>query len=449
MITNLAGLLETGQREMRAHALEIIDFGICASDPAEGTYRHVRLTDSYLHVGTDRFKLNEIKNIYVIGAGKGSYPIAQALESILGDRISEGLVIVKRGETRRLEHIDLLEAGHPVPDENSVIGARRLLETARKATSRDLVFAAVTGGASALATLPPPDISLAEIKSLTGLLLRCGAPINDINIVRKHLCELKGGRLVARIQPAQAITLTLDTQPEGGMAWPDVSLADPSTFNDAIKVLHHYDIWEHVAPSIKAYLIHAKTKPELETIKDLEGMRTCILSVGDPLTSCEAGAAKAKELGYKPVILSTFLEGEARETAKTIAGIAMEIIQYNRPFQKPCALISGGELTVTLSEESGLGGPSQEFAVSFAASLRGEHRVVCAALDTDGTDGPTDIAGGIVDGSTASEAISRGINLEEIIKKHDSSHGLNLLNGAVITGHTGTNVLDLRVILIR
>ena len=449
MIKNKSELLSVGQKKLREDALSIIQSGIQASDPGLGTLKNIRVDGDALIVGTDTFDMKAIDHIYVVGAGKGSFPIAEALESLLGERISQGFVVVKKGEKRRLRHIEIIEAGHPIPDQNSIIGAEKIRAIAEKATEKDLVFAAITGGSSALVTLPPGDIQLEEIKTLTDLLLRCGAAINEINIIRKHLCKVKGGQLVAQIQPAEAITLTLNTQPEGGMPWPDMSLADPYTFQDAIDVLHYYDLWECVAPSIRRYLEYAKNSPELETVKSLDGMRTCILSVGDPMTSCEAAAQTARLLGYQPAILSTFMEGEAREVAKSMAGIAMEVERFGRPFKKPCALISGGEFTVTLSGNYGQGGPNQEFALGFAAALLGENEMACAAVDTDGTDGPTDIAGGIVDGLTRKESQKLGISLEDFLKTHDSGTVLGRLNSAIITGHTGTNVLDLRVILIR
>jgi glycerate 2-kinase len=448
LIRNNSELLCHGQRRVREDALKIIESGFRASDPGMGTHRHVKVAGKMLYVGGIEFDLDHINHVYVVGAGKGAYPIAEALEDILGPYITEGVVVAKRGEKRRLKHIEVCEAGHPIPDEDSVTGAEKILAIANKASDEDLVFAAITGGSSALVTLPPDGIRLEEIEELTNLLLRCGAVIREINIVRKHLCRMKGGKLVADVQPAQAITLTLDTQPEG-MPWPDMSLPDPSTFQDAIDVLKYYDLWKQVSPSIREYLIYAKKRPELETVKSLAGMRTVIISVGDPVTTCEAASTTARELGYRSVILSTNMEGEAGDVGKCMAGIAKEIVQYDRPFKRPCALISGGELTVTLAENFGEGGPNQEFVLGFATMWKGENEIACAAVDTDGTDGPTDIAGGIIDGHILKEAKEKKVDLAKFLRKHKSLEALQRLHNAIITGHTGTNVLDLRVILIR
>lgn len=448
LIKNYSTLLSHGQRRVREEALKIITAGIKGADPGLGTYKLLKLDGDLLRIDGKIVNLKEVENIYVVGAGKGSFPIAAALESILGSLITEGVVVVKKGEQRRLKKIEVHEAGHPLPTEESIAGAKKIIEIARKAGEKDLVFAAITGGSSALVTLPPNGIRLGEIQELNDLLLKCGAVIREINIVRKHLCQIKGGRLVAAIQPAEAVTLTLDTAPEG-MPWPDLALADPSTFQDAIDILHHYDLWGKVAPSIREYLTDGLTRPELETIKSIDGMRTSIFSVGDPVSACEAAAECARKLGYNPVILSTNIEGEAKDIGICFAGIAKEIIKRKRPFAPPCALISGGETTVTISKECGTGGPNQELVLGFAHKFKHQAEVACISVDTDGTDGPTEIAGGIVDGLTSERAEKIDIKLEQYIKGHNSSEALMKLDDAIITGHTGTNVMNLRVVLIR
>lgn len=448
ILKNFDALVSHGHQRARRDALEIIEAGIMGADPGVGTYKLVRLEGDLLHVGEKVFNLKEIEHIYVVGAGKGSYPIAEALEDILGDRITDGIVVVKRGEKRRLQRIDVHEAGHPIPDEDSITGARKILKVVEKAEEKDLVFAAITGGSSSLVTLPPEGITLQEMQDLTDLLLKCGAVIREINIVRRHLCRMKGGRLVAYIQPAEAVTLTLDTAPEG-MPWPDMSLPDPSTFQDALDVLKYYDLLEKVAPSIKNYLMEGRNRPELETVKSLEGMKTSIFSVGDPVSACEAAAKRATELGYNSAILSSTIEGEAKDVGICFAGLAKEIIKYKRPFTPPCALVSGGETTVTIGDVCGEGGPNQELVLAFAQKFKSTAEVVCISVDTDGTDGPTDIAGGIVDSLTQERAEELGVDLDYAIKHHDSSTALTKLDDALITGHTGTNVMNLRLLLIR
>ncbi len=444
---NYEELTAHGQISMRRDALQIIRDGIRGAAPDLGTAAIITLEGTMLRVGSRTFSLKEFEHIYVVGAGKGSFPIAETLEKILGDRLSGGVVVVKEGEKRRLKKIEVLEAGHPIPNEASVTGARKVLEMAQRAGKNDLVFAAVTGGSSALVTLPPEEITLSDIQKANDLLLKCGGTIKDINTVRKHLCLLKGGRLVASIQPAQAITLTLDTAPEG-LPWPDLCLADPSTFQDAIDVLKHFDIWDAVSPAIRGYLQKGLDHPELETIKSLSGFKAELFSVGSPVSACEAASESAKKLGYLPIILSTNLEGESIDIGICLAGIAKEVIRYDRPFPRPCALITAGETTVTIRDQHGSGGPNQEVALAFAQKLGKKPDVCCVAIDTDGTDGPTQIAGGISDGETLERAQAMGLSIAEHLRRHDSANALGRLGDAIVTGHTGTNVMNLRVIVI-
>jgi glycerate 2-kinase len=445
---NYGELTVHGQSAVRKDALQIIQDGICrGAAPDLGTRAIVKVEGDLLKVGDLSFSLSAFEHIYVVGAGKGSFPIAAALEELLGERLSGGVVVVKEGEKRRLKRIDILEAGHPIPNEASISGAQKVLDVARRAGEKDLVFAAVTGGASALVTLPPEGITLADVQEVNDLLLKCGGTIRDINTVRKHLCLLKGGRLVAHIQPAQAITLTLDTSPEG-LPWPDLCLADPSTCQDAIDVLHLFDIWDAVPPSIRAYLQEGLQHPEWETVKSLQGFKAALFSVGSPVTACEAASASAERLGYRPVILSSNLEGESIDVGICLAGIAKEVLRYDRPFPKPCALITAGETTVTIHGSHGSGGPNQEVALAFAFKLGKKENVCCVSIDTDGTDGPTQIAGGISDGQTLDRAQAAGLNIAEHLRRHDSADALTRLGDTIVTGHTGTNVMNLRVIVI-
>jgi glycerate 2-kinase len=447
IIKNFDSLIDHGQRALRRDALEIIEAGIAGADPGRGTMELLKREDDTLFVKDKAYDLNRVKKIYVVGAGKGSFPIGEALDRVLGDRIAEGFLVVKRGEKRRLRHIEVFEASHPIPDEDSVSGGKRLLEIAGKAGEGDLVFAAITGGCSALVTAPPAAIRLEEIKDLTDLLLASGAVIREINAVRKHLCNLKGGRLGAAIHPAETITLTLDTAPEG-MPWPDMCLADPSTFQDAVEVLKHYDLWDRVAPSIREYLLRGLKHPEMETAKTLKGFHSRVIGVASPNSACEACARRAAEMGYTPVILSTTFQGESADLGIFLGGLAREILARQRPFKPPCALISGGETTVKILGTPGKGGPNQELALGFAKEIGTREKVVCLSVDTDGTDGPTDIAGGIVDGETSRRAREAGIPIAEVLKRHDSSSALLALGDAIMTGHTGTNVMNLRVTVV-
>ncbi len=447
IIQNRAELLSHGEVNLRRDLLDVLEAGIRGGDPGAGTRRKVRLSETDLWIGDQKYDLTQIRNIYVIGVGKGSFPIVQALEEILGSHIAEGVVVVKKGEKRRLKLIQVCEAAHPIPDESSVAGARKILDVINKAAENDLVFAAVTGGSSALVTLPPEGIPLKEIQKLNDLLLKSGAVIREMNAVRKHLCKMKGGRLVAYIQPAEAITLFLDTAPEG-LPWPDMCLPDPSTFQEAIQILKHYDLWEAVSESIQKYLTEGQGRPELETVKSMAGMKTRLVSVGDPPSMCQAAADRARKLGYEPFILATQMEGEAKEIGTCLAGITKEVLKNRRPFKPPCALISGGETTVTIQGPCGQGGPNQEIVLGFAHKIGTPGAFACASVDSDGTDGPTDIAGGLVDHLALAQAQKSKINFAEYLKAHNASEALAKLGGLIRTGHTGTNLQNLSVVLI-
>lgn len=335
-----------------------------------------------------------------------------------------------------------------MPDGDSIRGARAILELLSRVGEKDLVFLAVTGGASALMTLPPEGISLEDLRLTSDLLLKCGAAIPKINMVRRHLCLVKGGKLLAAAQPAMAVTLTLDTAPYD-LPWPDPCLPDPYTFQDALDVLAECDLLDRVPPAVRRYLEESVGMPERETIKSTEGMNTLLLSVGDPPAACEAAASRARELGFEPAILSTRLEGEAKDLGVFMAGMADEIVRRNRPFRAPCALISGGETTVTVGKDCGRGGPNQESVLGFAGAFRIEGaRVAFASVDTDGTDGPTDIAGGIADGRSRRRAMEGNIRIGQALKSHSAADALEALGDAVFTGHTGTNVMNLRVLLV-
>jgi glycerate 2-kinase len=447
-VSNELQLLAHGDRELRQDALRVVLAGIAGADPGAGTRRIVRYEDGRLTIGGELIDLEGVEKILVIGAGKASFGIAEALEETLGARLDGGVVVVKKGTSKRLRRVEVHEASHPLPDELSIAGAQKMLALAQTAGPRDLVFLAITGGASALATLPPAGIRVAEIRALTDLLLKCGTTIREINTVRRHLCLLKGGGLIAAVQPAEGITLTLDTAPEG-LPWPDMCLADPSTFQDAIDVLQHYGLWEAVAGSIRRYLCEGLRLTERETVKSLDGMRASLFSVGDPTSACEAAAARAHDLGYQAVILSTSIEGEAQDVGVCLAGIAREITKRGRPFASPCAVISGGETTVTMGGQEGLGGPNQETALAFVSHFELTGRVAFAAVDSDGTDGPTDIAGGLVDWSTMPRAREMEIDIVDALRRHRSSQALLDLGDAIVTGHTGTNVMNLRVMLVK
>jgi glycerate-2-kinase len=447
IIKNKKELCSHGNRK-RDVALDVVECAIKAVDAYEATKKMVRIENGKLIIGALKCDLSEIGDIYVIGGGKATFSIAKALDEILGERIKRGVVNVKKGEKRRLKHIEVVEAGHPIPDEMGVEGAKEMINIAKQAKEGDVVFCAITGGASALMPLPVANISLEDKKKVTELLLKCGATIDEINTVRNHISAIKGGRLAKYIHPAEIVNLIVIDEIAGRPWGPTVP--DMSTFKDAVNVLKKYDLWENVPDKVREHLKRGISDPSLETPKpeDFKDINVHNVILADNEIMCEAAKKRAEELGFKSLILTTKLEGESRETGIVLASIAKEVEEKGRPIETPCVLILGGETTVTISGSCGKGGPSQELVLGTALKIAGSERIVIASIDTDGTDGPTEIAGGIVDGYTLKRAEEKGIDIFESLRRHNTYEALIKLQDAIITGSTGTNVMDLNVIVV-
>lgn len=447
-VQNSESLSDHGNISLRKTMIDIIDHSVCASDPYQATRRLVCLNGEVLHIGDLTLSLKNFERIRVIGAGKATYPIAKALEDILGDRITDGLIVLKRGSEGSLKKIQVLFGSHPIPDEDGHQAAKRMMELAESCTSKDLVLAAITGGSSALLPLPVEGVSLADKKRVNELLLMCGAEITQINAVRKHLSRIKGGRLANKILPATLVNLTVSDvigDPLDYITCPTVP--DTSTFADARKVLDDFDLWS-VFPSAAAEYLKNGCE-ECETPKSFPGLPLYTYIVVTSAEACVAAEEYCRKIGYSPILLTTMLKGEAREAGSFLGSIAQEIVQFQRPLHPPCAIICGGENTVTITGTYGLGGPNQEFSLAAAREIAGLENVLVAAIDTDGTDGPTELAGGMVDGFTRERAHALGIDLYQALRQHATAPALLSLQDAVITGQTGTNINDLKILLVK
>jgi glycerate-2-kinase len=399
------------------------------------------------------YDLGAVEEVFLVGAGKGSLALVEAVRDVLGDRPSRGVVVEKRGQGGdggpSADGLEVLEAGHPVPDEAGHRAARRVLELAHAAGEDDLVLVCVTGGASALLPLPVAGLGLGDLAETTRLLLESGAPIEDVNTVRKHLSRLKGGRLTETIQPATTVSLIVVDEVAGEPWGPTVP--DPTTFADAVRALEKHGLWDRVPGSVREHLETNRDRTENETpspeaFATFETQAVVLADAGDV---CEAACERARDRGVDAMLLSTVIEGESREVGTCLAGVAKEVALRGRPVEPPCAIVSGGETTVTVGDDAGEGGPNQEFALGVALGIAGHAEIAAVAIGTDGTDGPTDLAGGLVDGGTVERARRRGLDLYEALRGHDAANALRELGDAVYTGPTGTNVMDLRVILVR
>ncbi len=446
-VRNSTTLTDHGEVELRKVALDLIEHSLAASDPYNATHRLVHLEGEILKVGDLSFDLRNFERILVIGAGKATGPIALALEDILGDRISQGIVVLKKGYQADLKYIQVVYGAHPVPDEDGHIGAQKMYDLVGTCTQKDLVLAAITGGSSALLPLPVEGVSLDDKKKVNELLLLSGADITQINAVRKHLSRLKGGWLAKRILPATLINLTVSDVIGDPLDYiTDPTVPDTATFNDARRVMDLYNLWDKFPPSASSYL--RKGSLEQETPKDFPGMPLHSFIVVNSAVACEEAERRCRELGYTPIILTTMMKGEAREAGSFFGTIAAEIVRFGRPLPAPCAIIAGGENTVTINGPHGEGGPNQEFALSASREIHGLGKTLVCSLDTDGTDGPTPLAGGLVDGQTLSRAGNLGMDIDHALQDHETLHVIEKLGDAILTGHTGTNINDLKFILV-
>ncbi len=448
IIKNKDEIVSHGNIKCREIALDIIDHAIQSVNAYKITRRRLQVKNNRILIDDLCYDLSEIEKIFVLGAGKATFSIAKALDEILDEKIERGIVIVKKGEKRRLKNIKVIEAGHPIPDEEGLKGVKLLLEMAHEAEEKDLVFCAITGGASALMPSPAGDISLDDKKELTNQLLISGAPINEVNTVRKHISTIKGGRLAKYIHPARIVNLLIIDE-IAGLPW-GPTVPDTTTFKDAINVLNKYDLWDSAPISVRNHLLNGRSDRTLETPKpkDFENFLVQNVILADNKMMCESAQRRAEELGFKSLILSTVLEGESRYAGLFLASVAKEIEERRTPIGPPCILILGGETNVTITGEFGKGGPSQELALGASLKIAGSKKIVIASIDTDGTDGPTEIAGGIVDGYTLKRAKSKKIDVFESLSKHDSFKALNGLEDTLITDATDTNVMDLNIAVI-
>lgn len=411
------------------HALQIFRAALKAADPMEAVLHHVRVKSGVLQVDGRRYRLSDYDRVRVIGSGKASARMALALERLFGNRIQGGWVNVPDNTTARSRRITFHQSGHPVPDERGVEGARRIAEIARESGSRDLVFAVISGGASALMPLPVAGITLEKKKEVTRSLLACGATIHEINTVRKHLSAIKGGHLAALAHPATLISLILSDVigDDLSVIGSGPTVLDATTVADAKAVLNRFGI---AAP------------PLTETPKKNVAAQNVI--IGSNRQSAAAAAKKAKELGYKTTVLSTTIDGETREIARMHAAIARESLANGK---RGICWLSGGETTVTLRGK-GMGGRNQEFALAAAIALEATPGVTIFSGGTDGIDGPTDAAGAVADAATLRRAAVLRLNPREFLDNNDSYHFFEKAGGLIKTGPTGTNVADIRMLLL-
>lgn len=433
--------------QTKAAAESIFHAAIAAVQPSQLIPQYLQLEEKLLRIGGQAFPISTQTHLYVIGAGKASAAMAQAVEKLLLPVITDGSIAVKYEYGLPLQKIQCIEAGHPLPDENGVQAARKICLLADKATADDLVICLLSGGASALLADYPPSSSLAELQTVAELLLSCGATIQEINILRKHLSYLKGGQLARHVYPAALVSLILSDvvgDPLDSIA-SGPTVPDSSSFADAWAIVEQYELKDRFPPRLMHILAAGKEGhlPDTPKKDDLVFRRTYNVLIGNNQLALNAAAAKASTLGYAVQVISNTITGEARTVAEQLI---KEALTYKAA--TPVCLLYGGETTVSLKGR-GKGGRNQELALAASIALQNTHRsITLLSAGTDGTDGPTDAAGAIIDQTTYSKAVQEGIQPEQFLNNNDAYHFFEKQGGLIKTGPTHTNVMDVIVLLI-
>jgi hydroxypyruvate reductase len=432
----------------RRDAQTIFNAAVDAVRPEACISRMAARKGNMLTLGRTAIDLGRIDNLYLIGAGKASAAMAAAMEVLLGDRISGGRICVKYDHGAPLTHCQLFEAGHPVPDASGVRAAAAILDLVQQAGARDLIIGLISGGGSALLPLPQPGLNLADKQETTRLLLACGASIHEVNAIRKHLSAIKGGRLAQAAAPARIISLLLSDVVGDDL---DViasgpTVPDRSTFADCRKILERYDLMGKIPVSVSDLIAGGLRGDLAETpgADDPAFKAVANIVVGSNRDALAAAEEKAAALGYRPLVLTSRLEGEAREVARFLAQILTEVHHSGHPMAPPCCLLSAGETTVTL-RGSGKGGRNTEMALAAAIHLDGATECILLSGGTDGSDGPTDAAGAIVDGQSIRRAAEMALDAATALANNDSYSLLAATGDLLITGPTRTNVMDLQI----
>ncbi|HPD21779.1 MAG: glycerate kinase type-2 family protein [Desulfomonilia bacterium] len=443
---------ENDMRSIFSHALRRVD-------PYEMIIRSMSVENDTLVIshgaGTLREDLRSYRDIMVLGIGKASSKMGMAMEEILGERISRGAVVTKYGHAEPLKSIQVMQAGHPIPDKNSVAGARALFDLASGADEKTLIINLVSGGGSALFSLPPEGISLKDKQAATKVLLESGADIGEINCIRKHLSQVKGGLFARAAFPARMINIILsdvvgdrlDTIASG------IAVPDDTTYDQALDIVNRYHIRDRLPASVVDYLESGKKGEVPDTPKQGDPVFDRVLNIllGNNLAACIAARDHGVSLGYRAVLLTSTLTGEAREAAKFFAAIARDIRKGTADFARPALILAGGETTVTI-RGTGKGGRNQEMVLSFLNEFSGNQTglegIYFLSAGTDGTDGPTDAAGALIGPDLLHEAARLGLNPGAYLGNNDSYHFFEQAGGLFITGPTNTNVCDIQLMIV-
>jgi glycerate 2-kinase len=438
--------------------LRILTAAVQAVEPGQAVHNHLQRSGDQLNISGRLYDLRSFRRVRLVGAGKAGAPMACAAAEILGPNLTDGIVVVKEGylgDLPRPDRIEFIEAGHPIPNVQGVRGAARLAAFLSSSNSTDLVIALISGGGSALLISPTPGVSLEDLQQLTADLLASGANIQEINTLRRHLEVLKGGGLARQIRPAGLITLVLSDvvgDPLDVIA-SGPTVPDPTTYGEAYHILEDYDLLARTPVAIREHLQKGMRGLIPETPKPGDPLfeRVQNVIIGSNSQAALAALAAAEAEGFHTLLLTTFLQGEARQVGRFLGSSLRQIAASGHPLPRPACLIAGGETTVTLpllpgDQLAGLGGRNQELALGAVNELAGLPNVALIAFATDGGDGPTDAAGAIVTGETLGRAQQLGLDPMDFLRRNDAYHFFAALDDLLKPGPTQTNVNDLTLL---
>ncbi len=459
-IKNREQLLAQGDVKSRELVLDIAEATLDRLDAYKIIRSMAFLEGDFLHIGHRSWDLSAKRNVYLIGAGKACNAMAMAMDHILGDRLTKGIAIVKIAEdTDSFHNTDVYVGGHPLPNEDGYNATRRIVELVDNAGPQDLFIAVISGGSSALMNCPVDGVTVQDEADATDTLLKSGAGIYQINAVRRHISQTNGGMLAQRIQNRGAeligigISDAVGNPPTTDIRVPSTHYAstpigpDRTTLDDARRTISEFNLESRLPASIVAYL--AAAGDDAETPKSFPDNTYFVLNTVPDL--CRIAKEEAESRGVRAYILSSFLEGESKEAGTIMAALAREVQSYGNPFPAPCIILSAGETTTLITDNSsitGHGGPGQELTASFALSAEATPGACMFSIDSEGTDGTTSVAGGITDSTTSARAGELGVNLRAALRGHAAFEALDAINDAVFTGNTGTNLCDFNILYI-
>jgi glycerate-2-kinase len=450
-VRNREQLIENGEtpliRKARALVINCVEKAVRAVEPKQLMKNKVKLENNHLCVDSLTFDLMRFKHVYVVGGGKAGGAMAQAIEEILGDHVTAGVVNVPYGTAHGTRVVELNQTSHPVPDQAGVSGTCRMMTIAEQATAEDLLICLISGGGSSLMPMPRESVTLEDKQALTTALLKSGAPITEINTVRKHLSAFKGGWLAKKAYPATVLNLVLSDvmgNPLDSIA-SGPTVPDSSTFSDAQRILENHGLWSNAPFSVRNVIAEGVQGLLEETPKagDPAFENVQNVCIGNNRTASQAAIEYLQSEGLNTVLLADFLEGEAKQVGEALA---CGVFVRNSPVPKPLGVVAGGETTVTVTG-AGRGGRNQELALAAALNLEGVENCTIASFSTDGVDGPTDAAGAIVDDYTLKRAKQQGLDAEKVLAENDSYQFFSKIGDLIHTEATGTNVNDISVIV--